>query len=466
MRSKLPCRIVLLCFIVASLLNMRALGALNPSLSPGGNFNLSDFKLQLPVASGSGVLEIDQPQLATYTSSFFYTASDGAMTFWTPVTGATTSGSSYPRSELRDLREWAVTSTKTQTGTVKILQQPSTGKIIFAQIHGHVSGSELLKLRWTNGEVRAGVKTSIGASEAQQVIKSGLSLGTEINYTIRMSNRVLTVTVNGTTVSYTMASNWDQDTVYFKAGCYIEDNAGTSSEGGKVAYYALNGPALAPAAPIFNPAPGTYTSPQNVTITTSTSGASIRYTLDGSTPTTSSTLFSGPINVATTKTLKAIAVVSSEVSGVTSGTYTINSGGGALPLIFEAESSSFSSTYWSKMSSSPASGGFAMKALTASLTSAPSGGSLTYTFSLNASTSIYLQVKSRSPNTTASDSIWIRIDGGTWQQMSLNSTTTYLWTPLSIGTVAAGSHSFEIRNREANCAIDQVAITITSAAPN
>ena len=37
-------------------------------------------------------------------------------------------------------------------------------------------------------------------------------------------------------------------------------------------------------APVFNPAAGTYTSAQSVTITSATSGATIRYTTDGSTP--------------------------------------------------------------------------------------------------------------------------------------------------------------------------------------
>ncbi|HZP60423.1 MAG TPA: heparin lyase I family protein, partial [Opitutaceae bacterium] len=56
--------------------------------------------------------------------------------------------------------------------------------------------------------------------------------------------------------------------------------------------------------PTFSPAAGTYTSAQNVTITSATSGASIRYTTDGSTPSeTAGTLYSGPVNVGSTETL-------------------------------------------------------------------------------------------------------------------------------------------------------------------
>lgn len=81
----------------------------------------------------------------------------------------------------------------------------------------------------------------------------------------------------------------------------------------------------APAAPTFSPAAGTYTSAQNVTISCSTSGAEIRYTLDGSSPTTSSALYSGAIPISSTTTVKAIAVKGGLTSSVASATYTINS---------------------------------------------------------------------------------------------------------------------------------------------
>jgi len=63
------------------------------------------------------------------------------------------------------------------------------------------------------------------------------------------------------------------------------------------------------ATPTFSPAAGTYTSAQNVVITTATEGATIYYTLDGTDPTTSSSVYSSAINVSTTTTIKAMAVM-------------------------------------------------------------------------------------------------------------------------------------------------------------
>jgi len=78
------------------------------------------------------------------------------------------------------------------------------------------------------------------------------------------------------------------------------------------------------ATPTFSPAAGAYTTAQSVTLADATAGASIRYTLDGSTPTAASTLYSGPITIATTTTVNAIALASGLTnSAVASAAYSI-----------------------------------------------------------------------------------------------------------------------------------------------
>ncbi|HUE43826.1 MAG TPA: chitobiase/beta-hexosaminidase C-terminal domain-containing protein [Candidatus Sulfotelmatobacter sp.] len=84
-------------------------------------------------------------------------------------------------------------------------------------------------------------------------------------------------------------------------------------------------------APLFSPAPGTYTGTQSITLTDATPGSTIFYTTNGSTPATTaggSTLqFSAtnPISVAASETLKALAAAPGfTTSAVSSAAYTIN----------------------------------------------------------------------------------------------------------------------------------------------
>ncbi|HEY3704741.1 MAG TPA: chitobiase/beta-hexosaminidase C-terminal domain-containing protein [Terracidiphilus sp.] len=79
-----------------------------------------------------------------------------------------------------------------------------------------------------------------------------------------------------------------------------------------------------PGTPAFTPAGGSYSSTQSVSISTTTASAKIYYTVNGTTPTTSSTLYSGPISVSASETVKAIAVVGSTSSAVGSAAYTIS----------------------------------------------------------------------------------------------------------------------------------------------
>ena len=92
------------------------------------------------------------------------------------------------------------------------------------------------------------------------------------------------------------------------------------------AVYTITPPAATPA---FSPAAGTYTAAQTVTISDATAGATIYYTTNGTTPTTSSTKYTAAISVSTTETLNAIALATGDsVSALASATYTITSSGG------------------------------------------------------------------------------------------------------------------------------------------
>ena len=92
----------------------------------------------------------------------------------------------------------------------------------------------------------------------------------------------------------------------------------TQSPVGSAAY------AIEAATPAFSPAAGTYTSAQTVTISDGTSGATIYYTTNGSTPTTGSTVYSSAITVSINETVKAVAIASGyTLSAVGSAAYSI-----------------------------------------------------------------------------------------------------------------------------------------------
>lgn len=79
------------------------------------------------------------------------------------------------------------------------------------------------------------------------------------------------------------------------------------------------------ASPVFAPASGTtFTTSQQVTISCATAGASIKYTIDGSTPSASNGIaYSGAITLSSTTTVKAIAYKSGLTdSDVVTATYT------------------------------------------------------------------------------------------------------------------------------------------------
>jgi hypothetical protein len=87
------------------------------------------------------------------------------------------------------------------------------------------------------------------------------------------------------------------------------------------------GPGTPPArvaTPTFSPPGGTYSQTQSVSLATSTPGAVIHYTIDGSTPTTASPVYTAPIAVTRSTTIRAIAAASGMVnSAVSNATFTL-----------------------------------------------------------------------------------------------------------------------------------------------
>ncbi len=152
---------------------------------------------------------------------------------------------------------------------------------------------------------------------AQNVTLSDGTPGAVIYYTIDGSAPTTSSTVYSTPITV------DSGSVTIKA---IAQATGFSASSVGSATYNIQ--PTATATPTFSPGTGTYSSTQSVTISDATSGAVIYYTTDGSTPTTSSAVYSSAIAVSTSSTLKALAVAPGFAqSAVASAAYVIQTGG-------------------------------------------------------------------------------------------------------------------------------------------
>ena len=130
--------------------------------------------------------------------------------------------------------------------------------------------------------------------------------GTSLTISDEMANASFYYTIDGSTP--TTASTLYNGPITLSTSETIQaiaDAPGYPDSGVATATYVV-GPQVA--TPIFSVAPVSYTSPQTVTITDVTPGAAIYYTTNDSTPTSSSTLYTGPISVSTAEYFMAIAV--------------------------------------------------------------------------------------------------------------------------------------------------------------
>ena len=156
---------------------------------------------------------------------------------------------------------------------------------------------------------------------AQTVILSSATSGAEIYYTLDGSDP--TNSSNAARTKYTQAISISLTSTvkaYAVKSGYNDSNI-------SVFQYTISIPAVA--APVANPASGTYTAVQQVTLTSATPNALIYYTTDGSDPYVANNParaeYAAPITVAESGSIKAYAVLENmTASSVVTFNYTIN----------------------------------------------------------------------------------------------------------------------------------------------
>ncbi|WP_461009191.1 polysaccharide lyase family 7 protein [Streptomyces capparidis] len=198
---------------------------------PADVLNLTNWKQTLPIGPSESPTEIKQPQLDSYSHDPYFkvTSTGDAVQFRAPVKGVTTSGSSYPRSELREMTNggttnaaWSTTSgTHTMTVREAFTHLPNNKpQVVGAQIHGGDDDVTALRLDGTN------LYITNGDDSRYHLVTSNYQLGTvfEVKYVVKDGR--ISVYYNGslrTTLSHSDSTN------YFKAGAYTQANCTNSS---------------------------------------------------------------------------------------------------------------------------------------------------------------------------------------------------------------------------------------------
>jgi hypothetical protein len=228
-------------------------GDLDPSVAPGGNFDLSVWELQEPVGEAGAPTTIPPAQLegpsGFHDTYFFTNPTDGSMAFWDPEDGVTTANSSYPRYELREMTtsgaaaNWAPTGTNTLSATLKVTQVPD--HVCVGQIHlgtgTPASTKPLLELYfYATGDIELGIEqTPAGGNEVNHPV-GNVPLGTQWSYVIGLSGSTISLVIDGGAAqTFTMSSTFDQEGMYFKAGDYDQSVGTSDTVGAKVQFYDL-----------------------------------------------------------------------------------------------------------------------------------------------------------------------------------------------------------------------------------
>jgi hypothetical protein len=213
----------------------RPSGQAGPCGYPAQVLGLRDWKLTLPTRTGHGPTEVGPSELAKYVNPpwFTPTADCRGVVLRAPVNGATTSGSDYPRSELREMgpdggrASWSSTSGTHALVVVTAFTALPAGRpfVVGAQIHGSDDDVTVFRLEGTRLYVTKGDDEHYELADADYV------LGTPFQARYVVADGEVQAFYNGRLVA-TIDEKFSQ--AYFKVGAYTQancDNAAPCEDG-------------------------------------------------------------------------------------------------------------------------------------------------------------------------------------------------------------------------------------------
>jgi Alginate lyase/F5/8 type C domain len=196
---------------------------------PADVLDLHNWYIGLPTGAAESPTNVKQPALATFSVDpwFVATPSCTGVQFRAAVNGVTTSGSSYPRSELREMSgssmaSWSSTSgTHTMTIRQQVQTLPSTKPhVVVGQIHDAADDVSVFRVEGSN------LYLTNGDDAHFKLITGSFALNTSFEVKFVVSGGQIKAYYNGTLVS-TISKSFSG--AYFKAGAYTQANCTNSS---------------------------------------------------------------------------------------------------------------------------------------------------------------------------------------------------------------------------------------------
>ena len=213
---------------------------------PAQVLDLAGWKVTMPTGSDDKPTEVEQPGLATFDETPWFRPTEGCegVAFRAPVNGITTSGSHYPRSELREMGpdgEPASWSSSSGTHTF-VVDEAFTAlpqgrpNLVGAQIHDDSDDISVFRLEGSN------LYVTKGSNPHYKLITSDYVLGTRFEAKFVVRDDTVRAYYNGILQATFPA---DFSDAYFKAGAYTQANCEedgvpcTSSNYGETTIYHL-----------------------------------------------------------------------------------------------------------------------------------------------------------------------------------------------------------------------------------